>query len=282
MSDIPENTPVPIRSGKIIADSTVKDGKPHTHFDTNIKMWITRVPVGFASTSDIFITGAIINSQVGFVKTKNNANSNTVVKGSFYSDTTYSDQWTYGIAAYQPIFGESSIAAADSVVAINGTTYTGKSYHAGTPLPQITHLVNGASGGGGNNYTGSTSSYDNFTACCTSIGTGTVCPSVNSSLVSSLNREEVQPTPSAGEVQIIPNPATNYIMLSFVPAHTGSSEIVLFTIGGKKVLETNNGICEAGVKYQKKIDVSKLISGVYVVQLRSKEKITIKKIIISR
>jgi hypothetical protein len=71
-------------------------------------------------------------------------------------------------------------------------------------------------------------------------------------------------------------------MLSFVPARTGSSEIVLFTIGGKKVLETNNGICEAGVKYQKKIDVSKLISGVYVVQLRSKDKITIKKIIISR
>jgi hypothetical protein len=139
--------------------------------------------------------------------------------------------------------------------------------------------VNGGSGGGGNNYTGSTSSYENYTAVHLSL------PAACSSAVtrtSGLNQQEIQVVPTAGEVQITPNPATNYIMLSFVPADTGNSDIVLFNIEGRKVFETNNGICEANKRYVKNIDVSKLVSGVYVVQLRSADKITIKKIIINR
>jgi hypothetical protein len=140
--------------------------------------------------------------------------------------------------------------------------------------------VNGGSGGGGNNYTGSTSSYETYTACAFN-----PLPAACSSAVtrvSGLSQEEVQVVPSAGEVQIMPNPVTNYIMLSFVPARTGNADIVLFNIDGRKVFEINNGICEADKRYVKDIDVSKLVSGVYVLQLRSADKITIKKIIIRR
>ncbi|HKB45002.1 MAG TPA: T9SS type A sorting domain-containing protein, partial [Chitinophagaceae bacterium] len=253
-----------IPTGKIIADNI---SVPFTKYDAASNTWITKVPVGFSSTSDIFITGAIINSSTGFVK---NNNANTVVKGKFYSNlNNFKDQWAYASAAYQPQFTYASIADSGQVTTINGM------YRAGTPTTQIAHLVNGGSGGGGNNYSGSTNSYDKFTACV-------LAGSPAVSRVNNLNQEEVQNILSEGQVQIIPNPATNYITLSFVPTHTGSSEIMLFTIDGKKIFETKNGICEAGIKYYKKIDVSKLISGVYIVQLRSTDKTAIKKIIISR
>ena len=99
--------------------------------------------------------------------------------------------------------------------------------------------------------------------------------------VSSSVQEYRQDTPLAGEVQIIPNPASDYITLSFVPTRTGSSKIVMFTIDGRKISEMDNGVCQAGKKYLKRVDVSKLISGVYLVQLRSEDKITIRKIIIN-
>jgi hypothetical protein len=56
----------------------------------------------------------------------------------------------------------------------------------------------------------------------------------------------------------------------------------LFTIEGKKISEINNGISQAGKNYQKKIDVSKLPGGVYIIQLKSGEKISIQKLIISK
>jgi MBG domain (YGX type)/Secretion system C-terminal sorting domain len=263
---------LPIPAGKIVADNTVSS--PITSYNATTNLWTTKVPLGFTSTSDIFVTGAIINSSTGFVKL--NGNTNSVVKGIFYSNKNFTDQWAYATAAYQPQFGYSAIAGPGQVVSINGT------YRAGTPMPFVgktspqVHLVNGGSGGGGNNYTGSTNSYEKFTACVLAVS-----PAVNR--VSGSVQEELQNTPpSAAEVQIIPNPASDYITLSFVPTATGNSEILVFAIDGRKVSETHNGICEAGIRYQKKIDVSKLITGVYLVQLRSADKMTIKKIIISR
>ena len=258
-------TDLSIPAGKIVADNVTV---PFAIYDSVHNMWITKVPLGFASTSDIFVTGAIINSSTGFVK--DSSNTYSVVKGIFYSNKNFTDQWGYATAAYQPEFFYASISDSGKVTSINGT------YRAGTPTTQIQNIVQGGSGGGGgNNYTGSSSSYDKFTACVLASS-----PAV--SKVSNLNQEVVQNTPSEGEFQIIPNPASDYITISFVNARTGNSKIILFTIDGKKIFETDNGICEAGKKYIKKIDVSKLLSGVYLAQLWSTDKKNIKKIIISR
>jgi hypothetical protein len=62
----PQITDFPLPNGKIVADNSVT--APITSFDANTNTWITKVPVGFASTSDIFVSGAIINSSNGFVK----------------------------------------------------------------------------------------------------------------------------------------------------------------------------------------------------------------------
>lgn len=267
--------------GKVMADTNVKNASQiYTQYSIISKTWTTHVPLGFSSTSDIFISGAIINSKDGFVKKKNNANSATIVQGVLSSDTVYSDQWTYALATYRPYFDYTAIAGTTGtgkVVAINGT------YRAGTPLSAvgtpINTLVNGGSGGGGNNYTGSTSSFDNFTACCPT------CPAQNLIVTSAgkeKTREEVLITPATSEVRIIPNPASDHITLSFVPAFTGRSKVILFTIEGKKVFESDYGVCEADRSYQKNIDVSRFINGIYMVQLWNADKIITKKIIVSR
>jgi len=255
-----------IPDGKIIADNVAA---PTTSFDSVNNIWTTRVPLNFASTSDIFITGAKINSSNGFIKTSNNTSSD--VKGRFYSNKTFSDQWAYAIAAYQPQFWYSQIDDPGQVVPINGT------YKAGTPLPIINTLVNGGSGGGGNNYTGSKGAYDNFTACPESANTQVAGrPLPVTRVVNEAAEEKLK-----GIVHIYPNPATNHIMVSFVPEQSGNSKIMLYTIDGRKVLETNNGRTEPGMLYLKTVDVSKLTKGVYMLQLWSGNKVTSKKMIIN-
>jgi Subtilase family. len=259
----PMVTDFPIPTGKIVADNI---SVPFTKYDAATNTWITKVPIGFSSTSDIFISGVIINSSNGFVK---NNNAYTVASGKFYSNkSNFKDQWAYASAAYQPQFTYASIADSGQVQTINGT------FRAGTPVTQITHLVNGGSGGGGNNYSGSTNSYDKFTACL-SANTVAYNPEI-------YTLAEVQNDLLKEEFRVVPNPASDYVTISFIPKNTGSSKLALFSIDGKKISEIANGVCQAGMKYQKKIDVSKLITGVYIIQLWSAEKVSVKKIIISR
>ena len=212
------------------------------------------------------LQGAKINSSNGFVKMS--GNTNTVVKGRFYSNKTFSDQWAYAIAAYRPQFSYGQIDDPGAIVSINGND------RAGTPVPLKPYLVQGASGGGGNNYTGSKSSFDNFTACPASANTQVAGRPIVNTLKETTNAK------LAGIVQIYPNPATNHIMVSFVPEQSGNSRIMLYTIDGRKVLEVNNGTTDSGKLYLKTMDVSKLTRGVYMIQLWSGNKVTIKKIII--
>ena len=271
IASTPQITDFPLPNGKIIADNSVT--APVTSFDANTNTWITKVPVGFASTSDIFVSGGIINSSTGFVK--QNGNTNSVVKGAFYCTKNFSDQWTYGIAAYRqpPTYAYvtySQIGGAGQIQSINGT------YRAGTPIPIIQYLVQGGSGGGGNNYTGSSSSFESFTACPIA-GSPTSRP-----VTSAMTLEETQASVQAKEFQLMPNPASDNITLSFIPLATGTSIVTVFTVDGRKVIEFNNGYAEAGKQYTKKIDVSKFKNGVYLIQLQSADKVTIRKFIVAR
>jgi len=267
-------TDLHIPNGKIVGDSTVS--APTTHYDAASDTWITRVPTKpspFASTSDIFVTGVIINSSNGFIK--QNGNTSSVVKGAFYSNRSFSDQWTYGIAAYQPQFTYSTIGGEGQIVSINGN------YRAGTPLVNgapLQFLVQGASGGGGNNYTGSSASFQAFTACLDLNPLPPGARVINSSITM-----ESEQSPSVGPgVLINPNPATGQITVSFVPVRTGISKIEIFTINGRKVMEADWGICEAENKYIKQIDVNKLINGIYLVRVWNAGRATNKKIVIAR
>jgi len=264
-----------IPNGKIIAVNVPPETPPVTHYDAATNTWITEVPVNFASTSDIFVTGKIINSSNGFVKL--NGNTSTVVKGAFYSNRTFSDQWTYGIAAYQPQFDYPTIMGEGQVVSINGNQY-----RAGTPLVNnvpLQFLVQGASGGGGQNYTGSSASFQAFTACI-DLNPLPEEPSIRI-VNSSLTLEADQTEPSGPGVLINPNPASGYITVSFVPVQTGRSKIEIFTINGRKVFEADYGICEAENKYIKQIDVNKLINGIYLIRVWNAGKVTNKKIVIA-
>ena len=268
----PTVTNLPVPNGKIVA--VTGRTSPLTHFDLLTNTWITEVPPGYASTSDIFITGAIINSSNGFVKKNNQANS--VVKGIFYSNKNFSDQWAYSMAAYQPQFAYTDVDGAGEVTSINGT------YRAGTPTTELTHIVSGGSGNGGNNYTGSSSNQNAFTACIPTNPSAVNRVITSSSPLQEAARQAVQDLSSAGKINVFPNPASAHITLSYIPTHTGNTKIVLFTIDGNKVSETDNGVWKAGKKYVTSMDVSKLVGGVYLIQLVSADKITMKKIIITR
>ena len=274
ISSTPSVTDLPVPDGMIVAVTPGSIPGPVTHYNATRNMWITEVPAGYASTSDIFVTGGIINSSTGFQKL--NGNTNSVVRGKFFSNKTFSDQWAYAIAAYQlpvanggPYVTYSMIADAGDIVSINGD------YRAATPIPILQYLVQGGSGGGGNNYTGSKSSFQAFTACPGSLAT-------QRTDITSMSMEESKPAPLEAEVIIHPNPASDHLNVIFVPSRTGISKIEVFTINGAKVFEADYGICEAGSRYLKKIDVSKLVNGIYLVRLSNAGAITNKKIVIAR
>ena len=265
----PTVTNLAIPNGKLIADNSVLS--PITNYDLATNTWITKIPVGYASTSDIFVTGAIINSSTGFAVINSKANS--VLKGMFYSNKSFSDQWAYAMGAYQPQFEYNAIAAPGAVTSVNGT------YRAGTPKPVIAYIVGGGTGNGGNNYTGSPSNQNAFTACIPSmLSDVSRATTSTASLEAIIRKGQIR----KDKMDVYPNPANNNVRLSFVPGNTGVSKITLLTIDGKRIMEINNGVSEAGKNYVKNIDVSKLVSGVYMIQLNTGYKVTIKKVVITR
>lgn len=154
ISSTPAVANVSIPDGKIIADNTVT--KPVTSYDMGTNTWTTKVPPGY-STSDIFISGAIITSSTGFSIT---GSKSSTIKGFFFSNRpSFKQSWFYGLAAYQPPFSYSDISSAGQVTSVGG------GIKAGTPVPEEQFLVAGGSGGGGSNFTGSYSSTDNFMTC---------------------------------------------------------------------------------------------------------------------
>ena len=270
----PTVTNLAIPNGKIVADNSVSSAV--TSYDAATSTWTTKVPLGFSSTSDIFITGAIINSSNGFVK--KNSQSNSVVKGIFYCNKNFSDQWSYAMGAYQSPIQYSDISAPGAVASVNGY------YRAGTPTTVLAKITYGGTGNGGNNYTGSSSNQNNFTACIPSTNQSTGNRVItNPSSIQQAVRQDIQDVSAKiGEMQVYPNPAAEMVTLSYVPKQTGSSKIAILTIDGKKVVEIDNGVWEAGKKYVKRIDVGRLTRGVYMIQVTEKDAITNKKIIINR
>ncbi|HET9744320.1 MAG TPA: T9SS type A sorting domain-containing protein, partial [Chitinophagaceae bacterium] len=231
------------------------------------------VPVGYASTSDIFVTGAIINSSNGFIKL--NGNTNSVVKGMFFSNRSFSDQWAYAIAAYQPQFNYSDIQNPGDVVSVNGA------YRAGTAIPIIPYLVQGASGGGGNNYTGSKSSFDNYTACISSESGRIANPEM---LITQQENATEEPTKTMlhSGVIVYPNPASNQLTINIQFAERGNTKIELYSIGGTKVLEKNLGLLQKGSGHVITLDLQRLVSGTYLLRVHNGTVITNKKIVINR
>jgi hypothetical protein len=253
-----------IPRGIIMADNVPA---PVTSFDLNTKTWTTRVPVGFSSTSDIFISGAIIQSSSGFVK-KNGASS--VVKGIFYSSKPFSDQWSYAMATYRPQFNYADVDQAGEITSVNGN------YRAGTPTTQIRNLVSGGTSGGGNNYTGSNSSYENFTACLVGNAVTVVARSASgeSQAQESRNTDE--------KLKVIPNPASGNATIQFMPSVSGQSRIAIFTSSGTLVSVAYSGLTEQGKMYHKRIDVSKWASGLYIIQFKNGDTLEFRKLIIAR
>lgn len=198
---------IALPDGEIIADNTVIS--PSTSFNSTRNIWITKVPVGYQS-DDVFVTGAAINSNNGYTLSGNS--NTTLLSGSWTSDKTFSSQWWYGLACYQPTF---STAEAGSVNVDDGTPISGHS--AGTPNSQTGGLVSGGSGNGGSNYTGTYSSADDFSACVIPLQ-----------------------VPSKVDVTVYPNPYQNTVYFNITTSVSGTGTLEFYNLLGE-----NLGIIEA-------------------------------------
>ena len=143
--------------------------------------------------------------------------------------------------------------------------------------------MNGGSGGGGNNYTGSTSSFDNFTACPAS-SSSTSNRSANQIVNQNNLKVKTDENNLAVKADFIvaPNPAGNYADISFKSSVSGNLQLTLFTINGVKVANIYNGGSETGKIVQRKLNVSTLPAGIYLIRLENGGKREIKKLVIAR
>ncbi|MEO8770511.1 MAG: T9SS type A sorting domain-containing protein [Ferruginibacter sp.] len=79
---------------------------------------------------------------------------------------------------------------------------------------------------------------------------------------------------------IYPNPATDFVTISFVPAKTGKTSIALYAVSGKYISTIYIGTTESGKLYQEKINLGKLAPGVYIIRLANGNMITNEKLFI--
>ena len=255
--------------GVVIASPDVQ--APVSFYDVTRGVFITKVPVGFSSTADIFISGALVNSRNGFAKGKN---SGTVLSGIFQSNVPFDGQWNYSMAAYLQKDGNyvqyPQLQKNGDIVAMSTSTYK-----AGTPLPWISLITYGGTGNGGSNYTGSPSNYDNFTACVVTTNDQAV---VTTRVKASTKTETV----SDIALQVYPNPAGAQTTLSFVPNEAGNVRLRMFRADGVQIEEVFHGSVEANRMYTKRIDTQKWAKGVYIIQLVLKDRIITRKLVIAR
>ncbi len=193
---------VALPGGEIIADNTVT--VPSTSFNSSTNTWVTRVPPGYAS-NDIFVAGAAISSSNGFALS--GTSNATILSGSWSSDKTFSSQWWYGLACYQPTF---TTASAGSVNADDGVPIGGHS--SGTPNNQTGGLVSGGSGNGGSNYTGDFSSQDVFTACLVPLS-----------------------VPAKVELTVYPNPYLSIVYFNITTSVSGTGSLELYNLLGEQL-----------------------------------------------
>jgi hypothetical protein len=263
----PSTVNAPIYDGIIIADDGTQS--PITKFDYVNNRWETKVPPGYNTTADVFLTAGIINSNTGFIKI--NGNTSSTLRGIFVSNVSFSDQWAYSIAAYSPQFTLQDVDGEGEVVSASADN----PYKAGTPTTQIANLVPGGTGGGGNNYTGSNSSYDNFTACTVS------STSVSRELITSGTLTESNtPADAVTGIRMFPNPASGIVTVSYIPQIRGKSRIIISGIDGKKSIDMELGVMDPGQRYVNQFNISHLKNGVYLVQIINGNSVTSKKLVV--
>lgn len=130
-----------------------------TSFDASTNTWHTTVPVGY--TGNVFLSGvpfAVASDLPGGI--------NPVTwSGDFESDTAGLHlQWKWAAAVYTVFSSDPDQLGVKPVDGSQASIYD-NSDHAGTPEQFKPHVVGGARGGGGSNYTGGYSGTASVTAC---------------------------------------------------------------------------------------------------------------------
>ena len=84
------------------------------------------------------------------------------------------------------------------------------------------------------------------------------------------------------KITLFPNPADDYLNISFIPAKSDNSNISLYDINGKLVSYIYNGMTEERKIYQKRIDTRLFKTGIYLIKFQNGDLITTKKLVIKK
>ncbi|HEY1021742.1 MAG TPA: T9SS type A sorting domain-containing protein, partial [Flavisolibacter sp.] len=263
---------IKVLRGVVIATQAVTE--PISHFDARRGAFVTRVPLGFSSTADIFITGAIVNSKNGFSKSKN---AGSILSGVFRSTVSFDGQWNYAMAAYRATSTANYIQYNDLAAEASVVAMSTSSLKAGTPVPWIPRITAGGTGNGGSNYTGSPSNYDNFTSCVPTVtNTRIYLTSAGAG-----NAPEQTALVQETALQVYPNPARDHVTLSFLPPVAGRATIRIFGVGGRQMAAVYRGTMEANQLFTRKIDTQQWPAGVYFIQVVLNDRVINRKLVIS-
>jgi hypothetical protein len=150
-----------------------------TTFDAGTNSWVTNLPIPLPP-GNAFLSGVALPVNVSLP----GGIQKVTWSGDFSTDSGSPNvTWQWGAAVYQPGFGGLSSLNIKPSDADGAATVYNNHDHAGTPEAFKTLVTAGATGGGGNNFTGNLSPGQNVTA---SLGQGLLYPFPSSNPLTSI------------------------------------------------------------------------------------------------
>jgi VCBS repeat-containing protein len=114
-------------------------------------------------------------------------------------------------------------------------------------------------------------------------GSINLVPNCNGAVITSTGEQSVIENPALeGQVSLFPNPASEYVNVTFTASHTANSSVKMYDLNGRIVANVYIGAIEAGKLYQRKVSIKSLSAGVYFIQFTNGDFIETRKLIITK
>ena len=92
------------------------------------------------------------------------------------------------------------------------------------------------------------------------------------------NQSSISEDNSVSDIKITPNPVSSTLTFDYTLEKSGPLKITITNLLGEQITEAYNSYAEAGV-FSQTINIEKLLSGTYYLNILHDGKITVKKII---
>jgi VCBS repeat-containing protein len=113
-------------------------------------------------------------------------------------------------------------------------------------------------------------------------GSINLVPNCSGAVITTTGEQSITESELKGQVNLFPNPASEYVNVIFTASHTANSSVKMYDLSGRIVANIYIGTIEAGKLYQRKVFVKSLSAGVYFIQFTNGEFIETRKLVIAK